>query len=200
MEFFGLVFLSQQDAALVAGQRDSFEVQLRNSEAEAQQAQKDSELAVSQRDALQAQLETVAQKAKLERQDNDQVLDRPQAQQSLRNPIVRPKLETNRSRAEAHLAKLRPKEPPLSVARPKAALTESEAFRRFDAKFDGKERAIGRQILSTDQKIGSASGKTKEDLKAWKKYLERQRQYIRKLRRYEEVALLRKLNESQEVR
>src|SRR5271165_1655382 len=191
---------AQQDAALVAGQRDSFQAQLRDSQAKAQQAQKDSELPASQRDALQAQLETAPQKAKQDRQDNDQVLDRPQAQQSLRNPIVRPKLETNRSRAETHLAKLRPKEPSLSVARPKAALTESEAFRRFDAKFDGKERAIERQILSTDQRIGSASGKRKEDLKAWKKYLERQRQYVRNLRRYEEVALRNKWNESQGVR
>jgi hypothetical protein len=184
----------------VAAQRDSFQAQLRDSEVKAQQAQKTSELAASQPDALQAQLETAAQEAKQDRQDKDQMLDPPQAQQSLRNPIGRPKLETNRAGAETHLAKLRPKEPSPSVARPKAALAESEAFRRFDAKFDGKERAIERQILSTDQRIGSASGKRKEDLKAWKKYLERQRQYVRKLRRYEEVALRSKWNESQAVR
>jgi hypothetical protein len=184
----------------VAAQRDSFQAQLRDSEAKAQQAQKTSELAASQRDALQAQLETPAQEAKLERQDKDQVLDRPQAQQSLRNPTVRPKPGANRSGAETHFVKLRPKEPSLSVARPKAALTKSDAFRRFDAKFDGKERAVERQILSTDQRISSASGKRREDLKAWKKYLEQQRQYVRKLRRYEEVALRSKWNESQEAR
>jgi hypothetical protein len=123
-----------------------------------------------------------------------------EATESDLTPVVPAKLETHRSGVETYRTKSRPKESSRSLAHPKAALTESEAFRRFDAEFDGKERAIERQILSTDQRIGSASGKRKEDLKAWKKYLERQRQYVRNLRRYEEVALRSKWNESQGVR
>ena len=189
---------AQQDGTLAASQRDSFQAQLRDTEAKAQQAQKNVELVSSQRDAVQAQLETTAQKAKEDRQDHDRVLDRSQAQQATEpetTPIVPPKLETNRPGLETHRAKLPPKESSRSLAHQKAPLTKSEAFRRFDAEFDGRERAIERQILATDQKIVSASGKKKEDLKAWKKYLEQRRQYVRELRRYEKVALRSKWNE-----
>ena len=197
---------AQQDAALAASQRDSFQAQLKESEDKAQQAQKDVQIATNQPDTLQAKLETGEQKAKRDRQDNDQVLDRPQVQQEPSappmeatednsTPIVAPNLGMDRSDAEIHRPKVRPKEPSRSLARQKAPLTKDEAFRRFDAEFDGRERAIERQILATDQRIVSASGKRKEDLKAWKKYLERQRQYVRKLRRFEGAALRSKWSE-----
>jgi hypothetical protein len=202
---------AQKNGELATSQRDALENQLKDTEARAQQAQKNSELATSQRDTLQAQLrdsEARAQQAQknVDRQDNDQALDWTQVQQkppappmeateSDSTPVVPLKLETNRSGVETQRAKLRPKEASRSLAHPKAPLTKTEAFRRFDAEFDGRERAIERQILATDQRSVSASGKKKEDLKAWKKYLERRRQYVRELRRYEEVALRSKWNE-----
>jgi hypothetical protein len=117
------------------------------------------------------------------------------ATESVSTSIVPPNVEMNRSGLETHRPKVRSKETSELPEHRKTPLTKSEAFRRFDAEFDGRERAIDRQILATDQRIISASGKKKEDLKAWKKYLEQRRQYVRKLRRYEEVELRSKWNE-----
>ncbi len=66
----------QQDAAvlakkaeLVASQRDALQVQLKDTQAQAQQAQKDAETATNQRDALQAQLKDTEAKAQEAQKD-----------------------------------------------------------------------------------------------------------------------------------
>jgi hypothetical protein len=188
---------AQRVAVLVAGQRDSFQAQLRDSEAEAQQAQKDSELAASQRDALQAQLKETEAKAQQAQKNSEPPAPPMETTESDSTPIVPPKLETNRSGVEAHRAKSRREEPSQqSLAHPKAPPTKSEGPSGDSILSLMEENvAIERQILATDQRIVSASGKKKEDLKAWKKYLERRRKYVRELRRYEEVALRSKWNE-----
>jgi AAA ATPase domain len=147
---------AQHDAALAASQRDLLQTQLGDTEAKAQQAQKNGELAASQRDALQAQLSlrppglaACEQAVQIGAGQLNNIyhafapipLRKPPAPpmettESDSTPIVRPKLETNRSGVEAHRAKSQRKEPSRSLAHPKAPLTKSEAFRRFDAEFD----------------------------------------------------------------
>jgi hypothetical protein len=186
---------AQKNGELAASQRDALQARLKETEAKAQRAQQDVALAASQRDLLQTQLGDTEAKAEQAQKNSEPPAPPMEKTESDSTPIVPPKLETNRSDVEAHRAKSRRKEPFRSLAHPQAPLAKSEAFRRFDAEFDGRERSIERQILATDQRIVSASGKKKEDLKAWKKYLERRRQYVRELRRYDEVALRGKWNQ-----
>ncbi|MBV8898558.1 MAG: PEGA domain-containing protein [Verrucomicrobia bacterium] len=68
--------------------------------------------------------------------------------------------------------------------RSKGRLPKDEAFRRFEAEWDAKERTVQSQIAMTDRRLASASGPSREQLKAQRSYLERRRNYIRDMRRY----------------
>lgn len=76
--------------------------------------------------------------------------------------------------------------------RPKGPLPKDEAFRRFEATWDAKERSIQAQIAMTDRRLASAAGSSREQLKAQRTYLERRRDYIRDMRRYRRSQLRRR--------
>jgi hypothetical protein len=73
----------------------------------------------------------------------------------------------------------------------KSQLSKDEAFRRFEAAWDAKEKAIQSQIAITDRRLASTSGSSREQLKAQRTYLERRRDYIREMRRYRRSQLRR---------
>lgn len=72
-------------------------------------------------------------------------------------------------------------------------LPQAEAFRRFEAAWDAKEKAIQSQIAIIDRRLVSSSDSASyEQLKAQRSYLERRRIYIRDMRHYRRSQLRRR--------
>ncbi|HEY0790972.1 MAG TPA: PEGA domain-containing protein, partial [Chthoniobacterales bacterium] len=88
---------------------------------------------------------------------------------------------------------------PVRVRRPRTArqtpLPKAEAFRRFEAKWDAKERSVQSQISAIDKRIGAASGARRDHLRGERADLERRRTYVHDMRRYERGQLRHKYGE-----
>jgi hypothetical protein len=65
-------------------------------------------------------------------------------------------------------------------------VTKDTAVNRAGHVWDKKERSIGAQIATVDQKIAKTTGEKQKNLKEWKKYFEQKQKWVRRSRRHHE--------------